>query len=91
MAASWYVYRETNQILSIFEQDEEVHEALERGRRGQPMSALDVDDHNERRAFLDEPVAAINGTHAHGRRSNSAVWERERRLDDSAFKTDTHL
>jgi hypothetical protein len=90
VATSWYVYRETNQILSLFEQDEEGHEALERGRQGQPMSAWDGDN-EERRAFLDEPPSAINGMHAHGRRSNSALWERERRSDDSAYKTDTHL
>lgn len=90
-AASWYVYRETNKILSTFEQQgEDQEEGIERGRQnGQPMSMWDgVSD--ERRSFLDEP----NSTQHHARRSNSSVWERERRSDEIRFfktKDENHL
>jgi hypothetical protein len=88
-AASWYVYRETNNILALFEQQEEDQEGMERGRQnGQPISMWDgVSD--ERRSFLDEP----NPTQHHARRSNSSLWERERRSDEIRFKNkdDNHL
>lgn len=78
VATSYYVYRETNRILSNYEQEEE-DEALEqgRGRNGQPSSPW-IGPSEERRGFLEDEGSF--GGQQYARRSNSALWDRE--VDD---------
>jgi hypothetical protein len=87
IATSYYVYRETNRILSNYDEEHDEEDALEQGGRSVNHSAagtapwLEVSD--ERRGFLEGDEGNV-GSLQYARRSNngSALWEREGDDDD---------